>query len=162
MTAPIELLYARVKYPANAPRETKNGLRINVLLELPDGTEQKLWGDPGDPLLTPLKKGQQVQVAKDHKGVKLVGGSAPHSPALSTQSPAIGQPSILESEEGRGEIKKYVKWQAKLLRQCYQETLKQFCTADENGEVLVSPSDSESVRSLAVNLYISTQRKFNL
>ena len=57
-----------MKYAAGPARETKNGPRINVLVILVDGEEIKLWGDPGDPALTPLKKGQSVQLVKNAKG----------------------------------------------------------------------------------------------
>lgn len=157
----IQLVSGTVKFPAGKVFDTQYGQRVNAVVALENGEEAKLWGSPDDHELKQLRKGQSVQLVKDAKGYKLVGSS----PAPSPQFPApTGStiPSILESEEGRNQIKTYVKWQAKLLRQCYGEVIKQFCTPDENGEMLLDPADAESVRSLAVSLYIAAQRKFNL
>ncbi len=46
MAAQVTLVDATVKYAAGTPRDTQRGPRINVVCTLPDGTEQKLWGDP--------------------------------------------------------------------------------------------------------------------
>ena len=66
--ASLTIVQGTVKYAAGPARETKNGLRINVVVTLADGEETKLWGDPGDPALTPLKKGNAVQLVKNAKG----------------------------------------------------------------------------------------------
>ena len=57
--ATLNIIQGTVKYGVGPARETKNGPRINVVVTLADGEETKLWGDPGDPALTPLKKGMQ-------------------------------------------------------------------------------------------------------
>lgn len=157
----IQLLSGTVKFPAGKMFETQYGQRVNAVVTLENGEEAKLWGNPDDHELKQLRKGQAVQLVKDTKGYKLVGSS----PAPSPQSPVptgSAVPPILESEQGREQIKTYVKWQAKLLKQCYGEVLNQFCTPDKNGEMLLDPTDAESVRSLAVTLYIAAQRKYNL
>ena len=66
--ASLTIVQGTVKYAAGPARETKNGPRINVVVTLADGEETKLWGDPGDPALTPLKKGSAVQLVKNAKG----------------------------------------------------------------------------------------------
>ena len=66
--ASLTIVQGTVKYAAGPARETKNGPRINVVVTLADGEETKLWGDPGDPALTPLKKGNAVQLVKNAKG----------------------------------------------------------------------------------------------
>ena len=57
-----------MKYAVGPARGTTNGPRINVVVTLADGEETKLWGDPGNPSLTPLKKGNAVQLVKNAKG----------------------------------------------------------------------------------------------
>ncbi len=68
MAQPITLTYGRVKYTPGEPRQTSHGMRINAVITLPSGEEVKLWGDPGDPALTALAKGQQVALAQNSKG----------------------------------------------------------------------------------------------
>ncbi len=68
MAQPITLTYGRVKYTPGEPRQTTHGMRINAVITLPSGEEIKLWGDPGDPALTALKKNQQVALAQNAKG----------------------------------------------------------------------------------------------
>jgi hypothetical protein len=68
MAQALNLTYGRVKFTAGEPRQTSYGMRINCVITLPSGEEVKLWGDPGDPMLTSLTKGQQVQLAQNAKG----------------------------------------------------------------------------------------------
>ena len=71
MSATLTQVQSKVKYAAGAPRETKYGPRINVVVSLPDGDEAKLWGNP-DASIKHLRKGQDVTVAYDGKAWKLV------------------------------------------------------------------------------------------
>jgi hypothetical protein len=68
MAQTLNLTYGRVKYTPGEPRQTSHGMRINAVITLPSGEEVKLWGDPGDPALTALKKNQQVALAQNAKG----------------------------------------------------------------------------------------------
>lgn len=72
MAQTLSLTYGRVKFIPGEPRQTSYGLRINAVIVLPSGEEVKLWGDPGEPTLTPtlttLTKGQQVALAQNSKG----------------------------------------------------------------------------------------------
>jgi hypothetical protein len=68
MAQALTLTYGRVKYIPGEPRQTSHGMRINAVITLPLGEEIKLWGDPGDPALTALTKGQQVALAQNAKG----------------------------------------------------------------------------------------------
>ena len=80
------IVTATVKYAAGPPRETKYGKqRINALLTLPDGSEDRVWGDPGDAAITALSKGDTVQVLQDGKGLKLV--QVPQQPSSPTPAP---------------------------------------------------------------------------
>jgi hypothetical protein len=54
--ASLTIVQGTVKYAAGPARETKNGPRINVVVTLPEWEETKLWGNPGDPALTPTQK----------------------------------------------------------------------------------------------------------
>jgi len=42
------LVKGRVKFPAGRVFNTQYGERINIVVELPDKQEIKLWGKPGD------------------------------------------------------------------------------------------------------------------
>jgi hypothetical protein len=55
MAKTLNIIQGVVKYAAGPARETKNGPRINVVITLPSGEDIKLWGDPGDAVLTPLR-----------------------------------------------------------------------------------------------------------
>lgn len=68
MAQALTLTYGRVKYIPGEPRQTSHGLRINAVITLSSAEEIKVWGDPGDPVLTALKKGQQVPLAQNAKG----------------------------------------------------------------------------------------------
>jgi hypothetical protein len=76
MAQALTLTYGRVKYIPGEPRQTSHGMRINAVITLPLGEEIKLWGDPGDPALTALTKGQQVALAQNAKGELAVSTTA--------------------------------------------------------------------------------------
>ena len=78
---------ATVKFPAGKTFTTQYGDRVNAVLTLDDGEEIKLWGNPGDPNLTALKKGQQVAVVQDQKGWKLL-----NTPPAEDSHPRCGKP----------------------------------------------------------------------
>lgn len=92
----LTLLTAVVKYPSREPRNTKHGPRINVLVVLPDGEEARLWGDPGDPALTALGKGDPVQVVRDHKGVRMAQVASPDPTPAGDLSPADAEAAFGE------------------------------------------------------------------
>lgn len=64
------LIDATVKYPAQSPLEYEHGPRINVVCTLSNGAEEKIWGKPDD-AIAQLKKGQQVQLIRAGKSLKL-------------------------------------------------------------------------------------------
>ncbi len=141
MAQQIELTNATVKYAAGQPRDTQYGQRINVLVTLPDGTEQRLWGNPDDATLTALSRGQTVQLAKDAKGFKLVAQA-------DTPQHTNGSRKTWEgwtAEEKRA-IALKIDNHADLLGYCLKtarEKLGDYCET------------SEDVRSLAITLYLS-------
>lgn len=84
------LVQATVKYAAGSPRTTSDGRqRVNVVVTLADGREERLWGDPGDPI-TRLKKGQRITLAQNSKGFTLVAdGPNPTPGAVAATVPVI-------------------------------------------------------------------------
>jgi hypothetical protein len=141
--ASLTIVQGTVKYAAGPARETKNGPRINVLVTLADGEEIKLWGDPGDPALTPLKKGQSVQLVKNAKGngYSLL-DTSPTTPAappakvpeqLRREAPAPGcsprqQPDVFKpwTDEEKKQLAAKVDQEADLMKYCLQTARKKF------------------------------------
>lgn len=157
-------MQATVKYPANEPRNTKNGPRINAVVTLADGTEEKFWGNPGDPVLTALRKGQTVEVFKDKKGKwQLDTSSAQAQPFPSAPALAPGQGSApgaartagfeVPSREVRENMLAYITFSSKLFRHCFDEA------ANAMQEVNLKDED---LRAVATTLYLSAVRRFDL
>jgi hypothetical protein len=147
MAQPLTLTYGRVKYPPQEPRQTKNGLRINAVVTLPSGEEVKLWGDPGDPTLTALTRGQQVALAQNAKGGwQLV---QQHDESVS----ANGNSSVQNQTESHTEwtpeqkraIASRIEERAKLMKYCLAQA-REHC-----GEYLET---SEDLRAIATTLFL--------
>ena len=154
--ASLTIVQGTVKYAAGPARETKNGPRINAVVTLADGEETKLWGDPGDPALTPLKKGNVVQLVKNAKGTGYsLLDTAPGTPAA-PPAPAPGySPRQREtwkpwSDDQKKELAAKIDQESDLLRYCLQTARKKFI---DSGLV----ENEESVCSLASVLF--TQAK---
>jgi hypothetical protein len=88
-----ELLSGAVKYPARSPLDTVNGPRINVVIALGDGSEAKLWGNPGDAIAR-LRKGDLVRLMYDGKGYALLEPETIAPPPVATQVPAPGEEPV--------------------------------------------------------------------
>jgi hypothetical protein len=132
--ATLNIIQGTVKYAAGPARETKNGPRINVLVTLADGEETKLWGDPGDPALTPLKKGQSVQLVKNAKGTGYslldTSPTAPAAPPALVPAPG-NSPRQREtwkpwSNDQKKELAAKIDQEADLLKYCLQTARKKF------------------------------------
>jgi hypothetical protein len=150
--ATLNIIQGTVKYAAGPPRETKNGPRINVLVTLADGEETKLWGDPGDPSLTPLKKGNAVQLVKNAKGngYSLL-DTSPTTPAASPAMPGNSlrqQPDVFKpwTDEDKKQLAAKVDQNAELMKYCLQTVLEKFV---DSGLI----EAEESVCSLASVLF---------
>jgi hypothetical protein len=137
------IVTATVKYGAGLPRETQYGMRINALMVLPDGTEQRLWGNPGDVAIASLKKGQTVQLLHDGKGYKLLDNQPEPTKPISTEL----------TPEHKKAISIYVNGQADLLKYCWD-------TARIKLEGIAT--EEESIRCAASSLFNAAQKKFNL
>jgi len=157
--ASLTIVQGMVKYAAGPARETKNGPRINVVVTLTDGEETKLWGDPGDPALTPLKKGNAVQLVKNAKGTgySLLDTSpttpaAPPAPVPVTGYSPRQQPEVFKpwTDEEKRELAAKIDQESDLLRYCLQTARKKFI---DSGLV----ENEESVCALASVLF--TQAK---
>jgi hypothetical protein len=141
--ATLNIIQGTVKYATGPARETKNGPRINVVVTLADGEETKLWGDPGDPGLTPLKKGNAVQLVKNAKGTGYsLLDTSPTTPAappakvpeqLRREAPAPGcsprqQTEVFKpwTDEEKKQLAAKIDQEADLMKYCLQTARKKF------------------------------------
>jgi hypothetical protein len=142
MAQALTLTYGRVKYIPGEPRQTTHGLRINAVITLPSGEEIKLWGDPGDPMLTALKKGQQVALAQNAKGNwQLV---------QEQETPQQHQNGTVQNQQNREPedreiIAAKIEHRAKVMRYCLIKA-KEHC-----GDLVES---EESIRVIATTLFL--------
>jgi hypothetical protein len=145
MAQPITLTYGRVKYTPREPRQTTHGMRINAVVSLPDGEEVKLWGDPGDPALTALKKNQQVALAQNAKGNwQLVQQDEPQQ-----TNNGNGQTQPMWEPEDREMMAARIEHRAKVMRYCLIKA-KEHC-----GDLV----DEEGIRAIATSLFIEALKK---
>ena len=142
MAQALTLTYGRVKYIPGEPRQTSHGMRINAVITLPLGEEIKLWGDPGDPALTALTKGQQVALAQNAKGGwQLV---------QQQETPQQHQNGTVRNQQGwepedRETIAAKIEHRAKVMRYCLLKA-QEHC-----GDLVES---EESIRAIATSLFI--------
>lgn len=147
--ATATLIDARVKYAAGQPREGKYGPYINVLVTLPDNSEERIFGKPDDPIKH-LRKGQTVQLVRDAKGLKLVQSEQPATQPTAT-SPTPSKEAL--SKEAKRAIAAYVEEMANLYKFCWDSA----STALDG-----KANDEESIRAASSALFISASRKFGL
>jgi len=152
--ASLTIVQGTVKYAAGPARETKNGPRINVVVTLADGEETKLWGDPGDPALTSLKKGNAVQLVKNAKGTGYslldISPATPAAPPSLVPAPgySLRQRETWKpwTDEEKKELAAKIDQEADLMKYCLQTARKKFF---DNGLV----EDEASVCALASVLF---------
>lgn len=147
MAQPITLTYGRVKYTPGEPRQTSHGMRINAVITLPSGEEIKLWGDPGDPALTALKKNQQVALAQNAKGNWQLVQQQDESVATTGNNPAQNQHSW--EPEDRELMAARIEHRAKVMRYCLIKA-KEHC-----GDLV----DEEGIRAIATSLFIEALKR---
>jgi hypothetical protein len=133
--ASLTIVQGTVKYAAGPARETKNGPRINVLVTLADGEETKLWGDPGDPALTPLKKGNALQLVKNAKGTGYslldTSPTTPAAPLVTALEPGYNPRQQTEvfkpwTDEEKKELAAKIDQEADLMKYCLKIVKKEF------------------------------------
>jgi hypothetical protein len=144
MAQTLNLTYGRVKFTAGQPKQTQYGMRINVVVTLPDGEELKLWGDPGDPALSSLTKGQQVQLAQNAKGNWQLVQQQQSQESPPQQDNGNGTAPTGWTPEEKRAIASRVEEKAKLMKFCLEQARKH-C-----GEYLES---SEDLRAVAIVLF---------
>jgi hypothetical protein len=143
MAQTLNLTYGRVKYTPGEPRQTSHGMRINAVITLPSGEEVKLWGDPGDPALTALKKNQQVALAQNAKGNwQLV--QQQETPQQTNNG--SGQNQQGWEPEDREIIAAKIEHRAKVMRYCILKA-QEHC-----GDLVES---EESIRAIAATLFLA-------
>jgi len=148
MAQTLNLTYGRVKYTPGEPRQTSHGMRINAVITLPSGEEVKLWGDPGDPALTALKKNQQVALAQNAKGNwQLVQQQDESSQQTNNGS---GQNQQSWEPEDREIIAAKIEHRAKVMRYCILKA-QEHC-----GDLVES---EESIRAIASSLFIEVLKR---
>ncbi len=144
----MQIKNGTVKYPAGKVFQSDWGERQNIVVEMDDGTEERLYFAAGRQPHASLKRGQQVQLLYENGKRRLVVSDKPATP---TEPP---QPAYQElTPDTKRAIANYIQDQAKLMRFCLE-------TARENFSEQVETE--ESLRTLATTLFIATQRHFGL
>lgn len=140
----ITLVTAKVKYTGGKVIETKHGNRINAVVELEDGQEVKVWGNPGS-AIAHLTKGQSVQLVYDGKSHKLVTDQP-----LTTADKLQPQPVSTELTPAQKRAwAKEIENSADLLKFCYQTVQSKF------EGVVEAPAE---IRALATTLFIEAMK----
>lgn len=108
-------MQAKVKQPA-AARQTRHGVKLILTVETPDGREITILGDPDDPALMALKRGQSVEVFKDLSGQFVLGRDL--APATrTTENLKFQRPS----RQLKADMLDFMRWQAAFLQECRRE-----------------------------------------
>ena len=145
----MEIKNGRIKYAAGKVFQSDWGERQNIVVEMDDGTEERLYFAAGRQPHASLKRGQQVQVLFSNGKRRLVVSDKPNTP---TQQQPQPQYQGLTPDTKRA-IANYVQDQADLLGFCLKMASEKFGNQIET---------EESLRTLATTLFIATQRHFGL
>lgn len=105
---------ATVKQTAGEARQTRHGMRVFVTLEA-GGKEIRVEGDPSDAALKALQRGQKVEVFRGLDGQFHIGTDP--APAQLPETPLFQRPPHRLEDN----MKDFVKWQARLYRDCREE-----------------------------------------
>jgi hypothetical protein len=146
MAQPIQILTGKVKYTAGQPKDYGHGLRVNIVLTLEDGTEEKLWSFADDHAILSLKKGETVRVVRDSRGLKLVESQDESVSANENNADQIQAETHTEwTPEQKRAIASRIEERAKLMKYCLTQA-REHC-----GEYLES---SEDLRAIATTLFL--------
>ena len=144
----MQIKNGTVKYPANKVFQSDWGERQNIVVEMDDGSTEKLYFEKGRQPHASLKRGQSVAILFEGGKRRLVVSDKPNTP---TEPP---QPAYQKlTPDQKRAIANYIQDQAKLMRFCLE-------TARENFSDQIETE--ESLRTLATTLFIATQRHFGL
>lgn len=124
---------------------TKYGERLNAVFSTPAGEEVTVWSPLNYEPLTALKRGDRVQLARDHKGShRLVENSTVVENSQNGKTDPTGNGWTSEQKKA---IAKKVEQDADLLAYCYSTAQSRF------GDL-----SDESIRCLATTLFIEAIR----
>jgi len=135
------LTQATIKFPAGRVFDGQYGPSCNVLVTMPDGSEQKIWGKPDE--LQSYRRGDSIALLADPKTGK-------YKPVAIEQAPQRANHPAPQADKQA--IADFIQSQCKIYSYCYQQARS------------AMPSDAplEAVQAAASSVYISTGRKFNL
>ena len=146
----MQIKNGTVKYPAGKVFQSDWGERQNIVVEMDDGTEEKLYFAAGRQPHASLKRGQQVQILFENGKRRLVVSDKPNPP----NGPSQPQPQYQGlTPDTKRAIANYVCDQADLLGFCLKTAKEKFSDQVET---------EESIRTLATTLFIATSRRFGL
>ncbi len=144
----MKIKNGRIKYPAGKVFQSDWGERQNIVVEMDDGSEEKLYFAAGRQPHASLKRGQSVAILFEGGKRRLLVNDKPDIP---TEPP---QPAYQElTPDTKRAIANYVQDQADLLGFCLKMASEKFGNQIET---------EESLRTLATTLFIATQRHFGL
>jgi hypothetical protein len=99
----MSTIQATVKYAAGQPKDTQRGPRINAVVILADGREERIWDSPGG-IVSTWQKNQVVTLEQKGQYLNPVAGATPAAPtapanaAPQVQAPAQPTRDILNPE----------------------------------------------------------------
>ncbi len=144
----MQIKNGRIKYPAGKVFQSDWGERQNIVVEMDDGSEEKLYFAAGRQPHASLKRGQSVAILFEGGKRRLVVNDKP-----ANQQPEP-QPQYQElTPDQKRAIAAYVCDVADLLGFCLKTASEKFGNQIET---------EESLRTLATTLFIATQRHFGL
>ncbi len=144
----MQIKNGRIKYAAGKVFQSDWGERQNIVVEMDDGSTEKLYFEKGRQPHASLKRGQPVAILFENGKRRLVVSDKPDIP---TEPP---QPAYQElTPDTKRAIAAYVCDVADLLGFCLKTASEKFSEQVET---------EESIRTLATTLFIATQRHFGL
>ncbi len=146
----MQIKNGRIKYAAGKVFQSDWGERQNIVVEMDDGSTEKLYFAAGRQPHASLKRGQSVAVLFEGGKRRLVVSDKPDTPTQPSQPQPQYQGLTPDTKRA---IANYIQDQAKLMRYCLE-------TARENFSDQIETE--ESLRTLATTLFIATQRHFGL
>lgn len=150
------LTTATIKFPAGRVFDGQYGPSCNVLVTMPDGSEQKIWGKPDD--LQGYRRGDSIALLADPKTGKYkpvaiaqspqpVSHPAPQSTAAPGPAPKPQAPPV-----DKQLIAQFIVDQSRLYSFCYAQAR----------AAMPDDAPDAAIQAAASSVYISTGRKFNL
>lgn len=135
----MQLLEATCKFPGKAI-QTKFGEKANAVFTTSTGEDVTVWGPPDYLPFRTIRRGDRVQLAKDHKGNhRLLENSAIAETPAATDGWTSAEKKVIAAK---------IEQHAKLLRYCLE-------TAHAEFTDLAGPED---LRALAITLYLQAVR----